>query len=144
MLEPKTAQLLHVEDDDLCLMGLARAFKAAKIANRIYFAHDGIEALDMLRGTNGRARLPRPFTVLLDLNMPRMDGIEFLKEVRKDEELKKSVVFIMTTSNADEDKVAAYNLGVAGYILKSNPANAFLEATALLDTYWRVVEFPAA
>ena len=144
MLEPRTAQLLHVEDDDLCLMGLERAFKAAKIANPIHFALDGIEALEMLRGANGRARLPRPFIVLLDLNMPRMDGIEFLKEVRKDEELKKSIVFIMTTSNADEDKVAAYNLGVAGYILKSNPANAFLEATALLDTYWRVVEFPAA
>jgi len=144
MLEPKTAQLLHVEDDDLCLMGLERAFKAAKIANPIHFALDGIEALEMLRGTNGRTRLPRPFIVLLDLSMPRMDGIEFLKEMRKDEELKKSIVFIMTTSNADEDKVAAYNLGVAGYILKSNPANAFLEATALLDTYWRVVEFPAA
>ena len=144
MLEPKTAQLLHVEDDDLCLMGLERAFKAAKIANPIHFALDGIEALEMLRGTNGRTRLPRPFIVLLDLSMPRMDGIEFLKEMRKDEELKKSIVFIMTTSNADKDKVAAYNLGVAGYILKSNPANAFLEATALLDTYWRVVEFPAA
>ena len=144
MLEPKTAQLLHVEDDDLCLMGLERAFKAAKIANPIHFALDGIEALEMLRGTNGRTRLPRPFIVLLDLSMPRMDGIEFLKEMRKDEELKKSIVFIMTTSNADEDKVATYNLGVAGYILKSNPANAFMEATALLDTYWRVVEFPAA
>ena len=144
MLEPRTAHLLHVEDDDLCLMGLERAFKAAKIANPIHFALDGIEALEMLRGTNGRARLPRPFIVLLDLNMPRMDGIEFLKEVRKDEELKKSIVFIMTTSNADEDKVAAYNLGVAGYILKSNPANAFMEAAALLDTYWRVVELPRA
>jgi CheY-like chemotaxis protein len=144
MLEPRTAQLLHVEDDDLCLMGLQRAFKVAKIANPIAFAHDGIDALDMLRGTNGRTRLPRPFIVLLDLNMPRMNGIEFLKEVRKDEELKKSIVFVMTTSDADEDKVSAYNLGVAGYILKSNPANAFLEATALLDTYWRVVEFPAA
>jgi CheY-like chemotaxis protein len=143
MLEPKTAQLLHVEDDDLCLMGLNRAFKAAKIANPVSFAHDGIEALDMLRGTNGRPRLPRPFLILLDLNMPRMDGIEFLKELRKDEELKKSIVFIMTTSGADGDKVEAYNLGVAGYILKSNPATAFLEATALLDTYWRVVEFPA-
>ena len=144
MLESRTAQLLHVEDDDLCLMGLNRAFKAAKIANPVSFAHDGIEALDMLRGANGRPRLPRPFLILLDLNMPRMDGIEFLKELRKDEDLKKSVVFIMTTSDANEDKVKAYNLGVAGYILKSNPANAFLEATALLDTYWRVVEFPAA
>ena len=144
MFEPQTVQLLHVEDDDLCLMGLNRAFKAAKIANPVRFAHDGIEALDMLRGTNGRPRLPRPFLVLLDLNMPRMDGIEFLKELRKDEELKKSIVFIMTTSDANEDKVKAYNLGIAGYILKSNPANAFLEATALLDTYWRVVEFSAA
>ena len=144
MLEPITAQLLHVEDDDLCLMGLNRAFKAAKIANPVSFAHDGIEALEMLRGTNGRPRLPRPFLILLDLNMPRMDGIEFLKELRKDGELKKSIVFIMTTSDADEDKVKSYNLGVAGYILKSNPANAFLEATALLDTYWRVVEVPAA
>jgi CheY-like chemotaxis protein len=143
MLEPKTVQLLHVEDDDLCLMGLNRAFKAAKIANPVSFAHDGIEALEMLRGTNGRPYLPRPFLILLDLNMPRMDGIEFLKELRKDEELKKSIVFIMTTSGADGDKVEAYNLGVAGYILKSNPATAFLEATALLDTYWRVVEFPA-
>ena len=143
MREAKTVQLLHVEDDDLCLMGLNRAFKAAKIANPVNFAHDGVEALEMLRGTNGRPRLPRPFLILLDLNMPRMDGIEFLKELRKDEELKKSIVFIMTTSAADEDKVKAYNLGVAGYILKSNPANAFLEATALLGTYWRVIEFPA-
>jgi CheY-like chemotaxis protein len=144
MLEPKTVQLLHVEDDTLCLMGLNRAFKAAKIANPVSFAHDGIEALEMLRGTKGRPRLSRPFIILLDLNMPRMDGIEFLRELRIDEELKKSIVFVMTTSDADEDKVKAYNLGVAGYILKSNPANAFLEATALLDTYWRVVEFPAA
>jgi hypothetical protein len=66
------------------------------------------------------------------------------KILRSDEDLKKSIVFIMTTSDGDEDKVKAYNLGVAGYILKSNPANAFLEATALLDTYWRVVEFTAA
>jgi CheY-like chemotaxis protein len=143
MFEPKTVQLLHVEDDDLCLMGLNRAFKVTKMANPVSFAHDGIEALEMLRGTNGRPRLPRPFLILLDLNMPRMDGIEFLKELRQDEELKKSIVFIMTTSDANEDKLKAYNLGVAGYILKSNPANAFLEAAALLETYCRVVEFPA-
>jgi CheY-like chemotaxis protein len=142
--EPQSAQLLHVEDDDICLMMLNRAFKKAKIANPISVAHDGIEAMEMLRGTNGCSRLPRPFLILLDLNMPRMDGIEFLNELRKDEDLRKSIVFVMTTSDADEDKVKAYNLGVAGYILKSNPANAFSEAAALLDTYLRVVEFPAA
>lgn len=143
MREPRTAHLLHVEDDELCNMGLVRAFRNAKIANPISFAHDGIEALEMLRGINGHERLPRPYLILLDLNMPRMGGIEFLHELRRDEDLRKSIVFIMTTSGADEDKVKAYNLGVAGYILKTNPANAFLEATALLDTYWRVVEFPA-
>lgn len=142
MNEPGTAHLLHVEDDDLCIMGLARAFKKAKIANPVSFAHDGVEALEILRGTNGRQRLPRPYLILLDLNMPRMGGIEFLQELREDEDLKKSVVFIMTTSDADEDKLRTYNLGVAGYILKTNPANAFLEATALLDVYWRVIEFP--
>ena len=143
MLEPGSAHLLHVEDDDLCIMGLVRAFKSANVVNPISFAHDGIDALEILRGPNGRARLPRPHVILLDLNMPRMGGIEFLKELRKDEDLKKSIVFIMTTSGSEKDKVNAYNLGVAGYILKSNPANAFLEATALLDIYWRVVEFPA-
>src|ERR1700729_843522 len=102
MLEPNTAHLLHVEDDDLCLMGLNRAFRAAKIANPVSFAHDGVDALEMLRGLNGRPRLPRPFLVLLDLNMPRMDGIEFLKELRKDDDLRKTIVFIMSTSDTDE------------------------------------------
>jgi len=88
MLEPQTAHLLHVEDDDLCIVG----FKKAKIANPVSFAHDGVDALEMLRGTNGRERFPRPFLILLDLNMPRMDGIEFLKELRQDEELRKSIV----------------------------------------------------
>ena len=141
MREPATVHLLHVEDDDLCIMGLVRAFKAAKVANSVSFAHDGIDALEMLRGTNGRGRLPRPCLILLDLNMPRMGGIEFLEELRKDDELKRSIVFIMTTSDADQDKWKAYNLGAAGYILKS-PANAFTQATALLEIYWRVVEFP--
>jgi CheY-like chemotaxis protein len=143
MLEPKTAQLLHVEDDNICLMGMARAFVAAKISNPIVFAHDGIEALEILRGTNGRTRLSHPFLILLDLNMPRMNGIEFLQVIRKDDELKKSIVFVLTTSGADKDKAAAYTLGVAGYILKTNPGNAYLETTTLLDTYLRVVELPA-
>ena len=143
MLEPRSVQLLHVEDDDLCLLMMRRAFKVAKLENPINFAHDGIDALEMLRGTNGRQRLPRPFVILLDLKMPRMGGIEFLQELRKDEDLKKSVVFVMTTSGTEDDKVLSYNLGVAGYILKTNPGNAFIQATALLDTYWRVVELPA-
>jgi CheY-like chemotaxis protein len=143
MLEPGSVHLLHVEDDELCIMGLARAFESARISNPLSFAHDGIEALDMLRGTNGRPRFPRPYVILLDLNMPRMGGAEFLKELRQDDDLRRSVVFVMTTSGADKDKVAAYDLGVAGYILKTKPGNVFLETTALLHTYWRVIELPA-
>jgi CheY-like chemotaxis protein len=142
MLEPKDVNVLHVEDDDLCIMALARAFRKAKIANPLHSAHDGVDALDMLRGTNGRERLPRPCLILLDLNMPRMGGIELLKEIRQDAELRRTIVFIMTTSRAERDKSAAYNLGVAGYILKTH-SNAFLEAAALLDGYCRVVELPA-
>jgi CheY-like chemotaxis protein len=143
LLDARSVQLLHVEDDELCLLMLRRAFKAANLENPIAFAHDGIVALELLRGTNGRARLPRPFLILLDLKMPRMGGIEFLQQLRKDEDLKKSVVFILTSSGADDDKVKSYNLGVAGYILKTSRANAFSEATALLDAYCRVVELPA-
>jgi CheY-like chemotaxis protein len=143
MRDPQTAQLLHVEDDDLDLMGLQRAFRAAKIANPIIVAHDGIEALEFLRGTNGRQRLPRPYMILLDLNMPRMDGIGFLREIRKDPDLKNAIVFVMTTSNDEADKVQAYNLCVAGYIIKADPARSFMEATALLDSYWKIVELPS-
>ncbi len=142
MLERKAVHFLHVEDDDLCIMALARAFKKAKIENPLNFAHDGIDALDMLRGTNGRERLPRPHLILLDLNMPRMGGIELLKELRQDPELRRTVVFVMTTSRAERDKTDAYNLGVAGYILKTQD-NAFLEAAALLDSYCKIIEMPA-
>lgn len=138
MPDAKAGHLLHVEDDELCIIGLERAFRKANITNPILVAHDGFQALDMLRGTNGRERIPHPYVILLDLNMPRMGGIEFLRELRKDLEFKKSDVFVMTTSSAEEDRIQAYDLGVSGYILKSNPASAFLQATALLDSYWRV------
>jgi CheY-like chemotaxis protein len=138
----QVAHLLHVEDDDLCIMALARAFKKAAITNPVRRAHDGLVALDILRGANGRERIPCPLLILLDLSMPRMDGIEFLQELRGDQALKRSIVFVMTSSNAMEDKIKAYNLGIAGYLLKT--ANAFAEAAALLRSYWRVVDLPSA
>ena len=81
-------------------------------------------------------------TVLLDLNMPRMNGIEFLEEIREDPRLRKLVVFVLTTSKADEDKVAAYEKNVAGYIVKSDVGNDFMRVVTMLDHYWRVVELP--
>ena len=137
-----TVNLLLVDDDDVDVLGLKRAFTKSKIANPITVARDGIEALEILRGQNGRAKLAKPHLILLDLNMPRMNGLEFLEAVRADDALKTAVVFIVTNSKAEEDKARAYGHNVAGYIVKQDPANTFMQAVSMLEHYWRVVEFP--
>ena len=134
--------LLVVEDDDVDVMAIKRAFKKLKIGNPMVFARDGVEALEILQGTNGKEQLPRPYMVLLDLNMPRMNGIEFLEAIRDDQDLKKSIVFVFTTSASDEDRAKAYDKNIAGYILKNDPGRTFLESIALLDHYWKIIEFP--
>ena len=134
--------LLLVEDDEVDVQGLKRAFAKSRIGNPITVARDGIEALEILRGENGQAKLAKPHLILLDLNMPRMNGLEFLEAIRADEDLKTSVVFMITTSKAEEDKTRAYEKNVAGYIVKQDPANTFMQAVALLEHYWKIVEFP--
>ena len=119
--------ILLVEDDEIDIKTVERAFRELKIANPMVQACDGIEALEILRGENGKPRLSRPYLILLDLNMPRMNGFEFLDEVRKDPELRDSVIFVMTTSAAEEDSTRAYDKNVAGYVLKHNPGRSFLE-----------------
>ena len=138
----KTVNLLLVDDDEVDVQGLKRAFNKSKIGNPITVARDGIEALEILRGEGGRAPLPKPHLILLDLNMPRMNGLEFLEAIRADEDLKSAVVFMITTSKDDEDKARAYGHNVAGYIVKQDPANTFMQAVTLLEHYWKVVEFP--
>jgi CheY-like chemotaxis protein len=132
-----------VEDDDGDAKAVIRAFEKAKVANPIVRAHDGKEALEALRGENGHSKPPSPYILLLDLNMPRMDGIQFLQEIRQDPELKKSVVFILTTSKSDRDKAEAYNLNVAGYIVKETAGQDFLKLINMIDNYWRLVELPS-
>lgn len=132
-------RVLLVDDDEVDRMAVRRAFAELKIANPITVSDDGLHALDILRG-NDPIKLERPYVIILDLNMPRMNGIEFLHELRADPGLKDAVVFVLTTSNDDEDKVAAYRHNIAGYILKSDVANGFMQAVSMLDHYWRVVE----
>ena len=134
--------LLLVEDDEVDVQGMKRAFAKSRIGNPITVARDGVEALEILRGENGQAKLAKPHLILLDLNMPRMNGLEFLEAIRADEDLKTSVVFMITTSKAEEDKARAYEKNVAGYIVKQDPANTFMQAVALLEHYWKIVEFP--
>ncbi|WP_395665355.1 response regulator [Methylocella sp.] len=137
-----TVNLLLIDDDEVDVQGLKRAFARSKIANPITVARDGVEGLEILRGENGREKLAKPHLILLDLNMPRMNGLEFLEALRADEELKSAIVFMVTTSKAEEDKARAYGHNVAGYIVKQDPANTFMQAVSLLEHYWRVIEFP--
>ena len=135
--------ILLVEDDIVDTMAIRRSFRDLKIANPVVEAHNGIEALDSLRGLSGCEKVPSPCLVLLDLNMPRMDGIEFLTELRADPLLQHTLVFVMTTSAAEEDLAKAYDKNVAGYILKHRAGRSFLDSIAMLEHYWRVIEFPS-
>lgn len=116
--------ILLVEDDEVAVMNVRRAFRKANISNPLFVAGDGVEALEMLRG--GEVPLSGRL-VLLDLNMPRMNGIEFLRELRADPELSRTPVVVLTTSDAERDKVEAYNLNAAGYLLKPLTFGSFCE-----------------
>lgn len=142
MTPSKPVTLIIVEDDEIDVIGIKRALESLKVANPVIVADDGVEALEHLRGTNGRTKIAQPFVILLDINMPRMNGIEFLDEIRADPELKKSIVFILTTSESDADIMQAYDYNVAGYIVKSDAKASFMEAASLLSFYWTIVELP--
>jgi CheY-like chemotaxis protein len=135
----KTLNILLVEDDQVDVMNVRRAFEKNKLANPLYVAGDGIEGLRMLR--SGEVPADRRI-VLLDLNMPRMNGIEFLRELRSDPALLLTPVVVLTTSNDERDKIHAYNLNVAGYLLKPVTFINFVEVMAALNKYWTLVEFP--
>jgi CheY-like chemotaxis protein len=140
----KTVHILLAEDDQIDEKAFLRAIERLRITNPITVARDGLEAWEILKGLNGRTPLPRPNLLVLDINMPRMNGLELLERIRDDADLHDSIVFVLTTSNGDEDKVEAFNLNVAGYMLKSDVGNSFVRAVELVDKYWRVVEFPEA
>ncbi|TWU51994.1 response regulator [Rubripirellula reticaptiva] len=142
MSSNKILQILLVEDDDIDAEAVKRALMKQRIANPIVVARDGVAALERLRGQDGSEPLQRPFLILLDLNLPRMNGIEFLRELRSDPELQGSIVFVLTTSDADRDKVAAYEQHIAGYIVKSQAGEEFVNVMGIVDLYWRYVEFP--
>ncbi len=128
-----------VEDDAIDVMNVKRAFAKNHIANPLFTAGDGVEALEKLRSGD----VPRDRRIiLLDLNMPRMSGIEFLRELRKDSELASATVIVLTTSNDERDKIDAYNLNVAGYLLKPVTFSNFCEVMTALNKYWTLVEMP--
>lgn len=138
----KPITLLLVEDDEADIMAMRRALASLRVNNPVVVAYNGLEALEHLRGENGREHVRPPCIVLLDLNMPRMGGIEFLEELRKDEALASTVVFVLTTSADDADKVSAYGHHVAGYVVKSDSGTTFMESVKMLQFYWTLMELP--
>jgi CheY-like chemotaxis protein len=138
----KPLNILLVEDDDGDAKAMQRAFHRARIANPIIRVVDGIEALDILKGTNGKSKMPSPSILIVDINMPRMNGIQLVRAIREDADIRHAIIFILTTSKREEDKLAVYNLNVAGYILKATAGQDFLKLVNLMDCYWRIVEFP--
>lgn len=142
-MDDRRLNILLVEDDDpLDVMNVQRAFRKNNVANPLYVAGNGVEALEMLRGRRQPAVPRERRLILLDLNMPKMGGIEFLKELRADPDLHATTVVVLTTSDEDRDKVKAYDLNVAGYILKPVTLTAFVEIMATLNKYWSVNELP--
>jgi CheY-like chemotaxis protein len=132
----RVVTILLVEDDEVDVKALKWAFEKLKVANPLVVARDGVEALELLR------ELPRPYLVITDINMPRMNGIELLRNIRQNDQFRDSIVFVLTTSNDEQDKIDAYDLNVAGYMLKTDMGTSFSRAISLIDNYWKVVEFP--
>jgi CheY-like chemotaxis protein len=136
---PKTLNLLLVDDDELDVLTVRRAARKGGVRATIYVAHDGPTALSMLHENEVP---PNRRIVLLDLNMPRMNGLEFLREIRQDEDLSPTPVVVLTTSNDARDMAAAYQLHAAGYLVKPVSFRDMVEVLAALDAYWSRVELP--
>lgn len=141
MAQFSPVDILMIDDDELDVELFQRTLKKKQIANRLVWARDGVEALSILRG-HSETTVGTPVIVLLDINMPRMNGHEFLQEVRADPDLRHLTVFVMSTSRDDQDVAQAYEHNVAGYMVKSALGDSFVEGIEMLDHYWRVIELP--
>jgi len=135
--------ILHVEDDEVDAMVVQRALKKTGSDYQLFQARNGLIALDMLRGVNGYEKLlPRPNVILLDLNMPQMNGHEFLNELRSDDELKTVPVYILSTSSDENDIQNAYGMNVAGYLLKPVNLDSYTDTINTLFAYWNLIRMP--
>jgi len=128
--------ILLVEDDIVDAMSVKRALRDINVTNPLYHVENGVEALEFLRDKEK----PRPTIILLDLNMPKMGGIEFLSIMKKDETIKRIPVVILTTSKAEYDKVQTFDLGVAGYMIKPVDYQQFMEVIRAMCMYWTLSE----
>ena len=132
------APILLVEDDVVDVLTVKRAMRELKITNSLLVAGNGEEALEILKNPD----TPIPALILLDINMPRMNGIEFLEHAKSDAQLRTIPVVMLTTSEADRDRVESFKLGVAGYMLKPVDYGRFVETIRTVHVYWTLSQMP--
>ncbi len=138
MQKPETITILMADDDPDDRMLAKEAFKENKLANNLHFVEDGEQLLNYLnhRGKYNADNAPRPGIILLDLNMPKKDGRDALREIKSDPELKRIPVVVLTTSKAEEDIIKSYDLGVSSFISKPVSFDGLLEVTREIGNYW--------
>ena len=130
--------VLLVEDDHVDAMTLKRAFRDLKVYNKLEIVDNGEEAIAYLSDTKNE----KPCIILLDLNMPKMNGLEFLSVVKKNKKLRRIPVVIMTTSKDEEDKLSSFDLGVAGYMINTFDYSRVMDIVRTIDLYWTESELP--
>lgn len=130
--------ILLVEDDQVDVMTVKRALKEIHVTNPVVNLENGEEALKYLRDPGNE----KPCIILLDLNMPIMNGIEFLQIAKQDAQLRRIPVVVLTTSEEQQDKVSSFDLGVAGYMAKPVDYRQFVEVMRTIDAYWTISEVP--
>jgi CheY-like chemotaxis protein len=133
-----TKPILLVEDDSVDVMTVKRAFKEIDVANPLVTTGDGEEALEYLQDH----ATSKPCVILLDLNMPRMSGIEFMKIAKSDAFLRTIPIIVFTTSNTEQDITQSFELGAAGYMVKSVDYSTFIETIKTIDSYWSLSKLP--
>ena len=130
--------ILLVDDDSVDAMTVKRAIRDLRVANPLVHRTDGEEALEYLRCQGNH----KPCVILLDLNMPRMNGIEFLKVIKADDSLKKIPVIVLTASKQENDKINSFDLSVAGYMAKPTDYTKLVETIRMIDLYWTLSDLP--
>ncbi|MCI0708748.1 MAG: response regulator [Chloroflexi bacterium] len=136
-------EILLVEDDPGDVRLTQEALRASKVRNTLHIVEDGVDAMAFLRRQGRYADAPKPDIILLDLNLPRMDGREVLREVKDDDDLKRIPVVVLTTSAADEDILTSYNLHANCYITKPVDLNQFVRIVKTIEGFWfSIVKLP--
>jgi CheY-like chemotaxis protein len=137
-----TLSILLIEDDDVAAESVERSLRKHQVSSPVVWAQNGLIGLEILRGQHPTKKLASPYIILLDLNMPRMNGFEFLQELRSDDKLRGSVVFVLTTSDSDSDRSRAYHDYIAGYMVKAAVGPQFAKLARLLADYTESVRLP--